>query len=193
MTHQPPAWAEAGTPVGAHAIAEHHLQPAAYARTRGVSQPAARLAGTRVLGRDARALLLCAASLHEAGGRRLDARLRTARALREAGHECLACLVAHHRLGALEATLRGAPRVEDEFAIPDGPDEDLLVMLDAAVVTTDAAGAQASPAAALRALTDEVGAADPEVRAMVALIDRLGDDARGRALVEAVAWIAPRG
>ncbi len=186
---EPAPWEKADTPVGAHAIAESLLDDHGYAHTRGVAQQAARLARNRKLGRDDRAVLLCVAWLHEACGRRLHDRLRAARALRDAGHPRLARLVAHHRFGALEATLRGDPPVEDEFAIPTGPDEALLMMLDAAVVTTDAAGAQASPAACLRALAAEVGPGDAEVRAAVALLDRLGDDAAGRALVESVSLV----
>lgn len=189
----PTPWDAASTPVGAHAVAEALLEPAAYAHTRGVAQQAARVARGRGLARDDRALLLCAAWLHEAGGATLEGRRACARALRRAGQERLARIVAHHRFGALESTLRGAAPVEAEFPIPDGPDEALLMMLDAAVFTTDAAGAPASPAAALRGMADGLAPGDPALRAAVALLDRLGDDPAGRAMVEAVARVGSGG
>ncbi|MCB0882171.1 MAG: hypothetical protein KDC33_08150 [Thermoleophilia bacterium] len=190
---EPISWDAASTPVGAHAVAEALLAASAYAHTRGVAQQAARIARARGLSRDDRAALLCAAWLHAALGARRVGRRACARQLRAAGHERLARIVAHHRFGAMEAALCGDPPVEDEFPIPDGTDEMLLMMLDAAVFTTDAAGAPASPAAALRDMVEDRGAGDAEVRAAVALLDRLGDDPAGRAMVEAVARVTSGG
>ncbi|HWH13487.1 MAG TPA: hypothetical protein VNT51_01995 [Miltoncostaeaceae bacterium] len=180
-------WRRAGEPVAAHEIAQALLDGDAYARTRGVAQQAARLARTARLPRDARARLLAAAWLHDlspAGAPR-----QGARALRRAGHEPLARLVAHRRFAAMEAAIRGLPPLAAEFPVPRGADEGLLMLLDIAQVTTDGAGAPCTPATALRGLVERVGPRDPAVRALVALVSRLGEDPTARALVE---MLAPR-
>ncbi len=185
----PGLWRRAGEPVGAHEIAQTALGPAGYARTRGVAQQAARLARGVHLPRDARAVLLSAAWLHDVGDA-LDplAGTRAAgRRLRAAGREDLARIVAHRRFAAMESAIRGLPPLTDEFPVPAGRDEGLLKLLDIALVTTDAAGAPCTPMAALRALVSRTGPSDPGVRALVALVARLGEDPNARALLELVA------
>jgi hypothetical protein len=101
-------------------------------------------------------------------------------------------MVAHSGFAAMAAAMRGEEPLEREFPVPAGADEGLLMQLDIARVTTDEAGAAASPARCLRELVDRVGPADPEVRAMVALVARLGEDPGARALVELLAPAAAR-
>jgi len=91
----------------------------------------------------------------------------------------------------MAAGIRGEVPLEAEFPVPTGADEGLLMLLDIAGVTTDEDGAPASPARCLRGLVERVGPADPEVRAMVALVTRLGEDPGARALVESLAPAAP--
>ncbi|MFN8121532.1 MAG: hypothetical protein U0237_03790 [Thermoleophilia bacterium] len=170
----------------AHELAVRILDEAGYGRTRGVAQQAARIARSARLERDRRARLLCAAWLH-----RLGAPRDTARRLRAAGHEDLARIVAHTGFAAMAANIRGEAPLEAEFPVPQGADEGLLMLLDVAGVTTDQDGAAASPARCLRQLVERVGPADPEVRAMVALVTRLGEDPGARALVEFLAPAAP--
>jgi hypothetical protein len=175
--------------VAAHEIAQAHLDPAAYVRTRGVAQQAARLARSTRLPRGPRALLLSAAWLHDIGRRPGEplASAAAARRLRVAGREDLARIVAHRRFAAMEAALRGLPPLAREFPVPAGDHEGLVMLLDIALVTTDALGTRATPARVLRELVEERGPGDPAVRALVALVARLGDDPAGRALLEAVA------
>lgn len=180
-------WATAGVPTGAHAIAEAHLQPEAYAHTRGVAQQAARLARNTHLDREDRARLLCAAWLHQVGGDDLLGRRATARTARRMGHERIAVILAHHRFAAMEGTLRGMAPLEHEFALPTGRDEDLVLLLDVAVFTTDPAGAPCTPATVVRAMMARATPADPAVRAAVALLAQLADHPDGRPLVELVA------
>jgi hypothetical protein len=185
----PAVWRRAGEPVAAHEIAQALVPAGAYARTRGVAQQAARLARNVHLPRDARAVLLSAAWLHAVGAH-TDPGTGSrggARRLRRAGREDLARLVAHHRFAAMEAAIRGLPPVTAEFPVPAGRDEGLLMLLDIALVTTDAAGAPCTPMAVLRTLVAERGARDPEVRTLVALVSRLGEDPNARALLELVA------
>jgi hypothetical protein len=180
-------WRGAHQPVCAHDLAVRLLGPDDYARTRGVAQQAARLARATHLPRDGRARLLCAAWLH-----RVAAPREAGRRLRAAGQEELARMVAHSGFAAMAAAMRGEEPLEREFPVPAGADEGLLMQLDIARVTTDEAGAAASPARCLRELVDRVGPADPEVRAMVALVARLGEDPGARALVELLAPAAAR-
>lgn len=170
----------------AHELAVRLLDAPGYARTRGVAQQAARLARSVRLDRDRRARLLCAAWLHA-----VDAPRPAGRRLRTAGHEDLARIVAHAGFAAMEAAIRGEAPLEREFPVPAAADEGLLMLLDIAGVTTDQDGAAASPARRLRQLVDRVGPSDPAVRAMVALVTRLGEDPSARALVEALAPSAP--
>jgi len=171
--------------VAAHEIAQALMGEAAYVRTRGVAQQAARLARAVRLPRDARALLLSAAWLHDLAP--APDPLATARAVRRAGHEPLARIVAHRRFAAMEAAIRGRAPVRAEFPLPAGRDEGLLMLLDIAQVTTDDAGAPCTPATVLRALVAQAGPSDAAVRALVALVARLGDDPAARGLVEMVA------
>jgi hypothetical protein len=87
----------------------------------------------------------------------------------------------------MEAALRDLPPLTREFPVPAGAGERLLMLLDIAQVTTDAHGARATPARVLRELVEAAGPADPAVRALVALVTRLGEDPAGRALVEMAA------
>lgn len=169
------------TPVGAHAVARATLSDEDYAHTRGVAQQAARVARHLRLPAAARKRLLAAAWLHAVAAPQV-----TARRLAQAGHPDLAAIVAHRGFNAMAAHLRGDPSVEDEFSIPTGVDEQLLIALDAACVTTDRAGAPCGPATFLRHQATAHGGADPSVRAWVAVIARLGEDPATRALVDAV-------
>ncbi|MEW6583370.1 MAG: hypothetical protein AB1416_11490 [Actinomycetota bacterium] len=184
------SWRRADEPVAAHHLAQALLPPGAYARCRGVAQQAARTARAARLARDRRARLLSAAWLHDLGRAagpgvgRLDA----ARALRRAGHEPLARIVAHAAGAALAAELAGRPPVAAEFPPPAGADAGLLTLLDIAVVTTGPDGAPTSPARLLRAIADG-GPTDPRRRVLVAVVARLADDPVARALVE---HLAPR-
>ena len=170
-------------------MAQALLGPGAYARTRGVAQQAARLARARRLDRTARGRLLATAWLHDVGaslGAGLPA-LEAGRALRRAGHERIARIVAHAGFSDMAAALAGLPAVVREFPLPAPPDDDLLLLLDVAVVTTAGDGSRATPAAALRDLAASAGAGSLAVRARVALIARLGDSGDARRLVEQVA------
>lgn len=183
---EPELWRDAHQPVCAHDLAVRLLDEAGYARTRGVAQQAARIARSARLERDRRARLLCAAWLHGLGAPRV-----TARRLRAAGQEDLARIVAHSGFAAMAANIRAEPPVEAEFPVPVAADEGLLMLLDIAAVTTDEDGAPASPARRLRQMVERVGPGDPQVRAMVALVTRLGEDPSARALVEFLAPAAP--
>jgi hypothetical protein len=188
-------WRRADQPVAAHHLAEVLLDRAAYERTRGVAQQAARLARATRLPRAARAVLLCGAWLHDAG-RALGpghGPVLGARALRGAGHEDLARLVAHRGGSALDARLRGFPDVEDEFPVPAGAAQGLLTLLDVATVTTSAEGAPASPAALLAELRELLPPGDPAVRVLIDLVARLGEEPASRALVEHLALRATAG
>jgi hypothetical protein len=179
-------WRRAGTPAAAHDLAQALLSEARYAGARGVAQQAARLARARRLDRAARARLLAAAWLHDVG-RPLapDApALGVARALRRAGHEALARIVAHCANAALEAALEDRPPVVREFPLPAAGDALLLSLLDVALVATAPNGARA---AALRELAAGPELRRYEVRARVALIARLADDPAARDLIERVA------
>ena len=160
-----------------------------YARTRGVAQQAARLARARRLDRAGRARLLAAAWLHDVGaalGPGLPS-LEAGRALRRAGHEPIARLVAHAGFAELAAALSGLPPVVREFPRPRPPDDGLLLLLDVAVATTADDGARATPAAALRDLVRRGDPGGAAVRVRVAMVARLGNDPEARLLVERVA------
>ena len=182
-------WRRAGAPAAAHDLSQALLPEARYARTRGVAQGAARLARARRLDRAPRARLLAAAWLHDVGRVHTPAApaLGAARALRRAGQEPLARIVAHCSNAPLEAALEDRPPVMREFPIPGAADAALLTLLDVAVVTTAPSGARAAPAVALRELAAGEGLRRYEVRARVALIARLADDPAARELIERVA------
>ncbi len=182
-------WRRAGTPAAAHDLSQALLPEARHARTRGVAQQAARLARAARLDRAPRARLLAAAWLHDVGRLLVPATPApgAARALRRAGQEPLARIVAHCGNAALEAALEDRPPVVREFPLPAAGDAVLLVLLDVAVATTAPSGARAAPAAALRELAAQAGLRRYEVRARVALIARLADDPSARELIERVA------
>jgi hypothetical protein len=182
-------WRRAGEPASAHDVAAALLLPDAYARTRGVAQQAARLARARRLDRAGRRRLLATAWLHDVGDRLGPGLppLEAGRALRRAGHEPIARLVAHAGSADLAAALAGLPPVTREFPRPLPPDDALLLLLDVALVTTAGDGSRVAPAEALRDLVRRADPRSPAVRVRVALIARLGDDPDGRLLVERVA------
>jgi hypothetical protein len=186
-------WRRAGEPAAAHDVAASLLAAGEYARTRGVAQQAARLARARRLDRAGRGRLLASAWLHDVGGALGPALapLEAGRALRRAGHEPIARLVAHAGAAELAAALAGLPAVVREFPRPRAPDDGLLLLLDVALATTASDGSRASPAAALRDLARRGDPRSTAVRVRVAMIARLAEDPEGRTLVEHVAVPSP--
>ncbi len=178
-------WGRAEEPVAAHALAERHLDRGAYERTRGVAQQAARLAIPTRLVRADRARLLAAAWLHAVGPAPLP-QLAAARALRRAGHEGLASIVAYSGGALVECGRRGLDPLGDEFAPPLGDLARVGRLLDIAIVTTGAGGERCAPATRLRALAASLGPGDPHVVATVALLGAMADDPMARALVEGI-------
>jgi HD domain-containing protein len=186
--HESLRWRRAAEPVGAHDLAAALLSRRRYEHSRGVAQQAARLARASRLPRDRRARLLCAAWLHDLGhglGPGFHP-LLAARALRRAGHEPLARLVAHHLGAAFEAAILGLPPLGREFPAPAGADAALLTLLDVADVTTGTDGARVTPATRLRELVAGRPPGDPAVRVLVHTVSRLGAEDGSRALVEHV-------
>jgi len=179
---EPSTWRNAHQPVAAHSLAEALLDPGRYAHTRGVAQQAARLARATGASRTVRGLLLSAAWVHE-----LDEPWLVARSLRRAGCEPLARVVAHRGAAGDVLAMREGRRLRLEFPEPLGSPALVLELLDIAVLTTDAAGAPGSPAAALRALVEEHGSRSPWVRATVGLVAEISRHSERRALVERVA------
>ena len=182
----PDLWTAAGTPIGAHALASAACDPDDYAYVRGVAQQAARLARATGLSRGARALLLACAWLCWSGPG-ATSRTRTLggpRALRRAGHDDLARVLAW--AGAASRLGAAAPDADDGFPLPAGDGARALILLDVALVTTDAAGAAAPPALVLRGLADRRGASDASVAAFVGLVADLADHPEARALIEVV-------
>src|SRR5262245_46974644 len=121
-----PLWRRAAEPAGAHDLAARILGPNRYAHTRGVAQQAARLARATRLERAPRSRLLAAAWLHDLGHGIAAVsgfpQLTAARAVRRAGHEPLARLVAHACGADLEAALRGLAPITRELPAPSGQD-----------------------------------------------------------------------
>ena len=183
----PGLWTAAGTPVGAHALASAACDPDDYAYVRGVAQQAARLARATGLSRETRALVLACAWLcwSGPGATSLTRTLDGPRALRRAGHDDLARVLAW--AGAASRLSGGAaPDADDGFPLPVGDGAQALILLDVALVTTDAAGAAAPPALVLRGLAERRGASDASVAAFVGLVADLSDHPQARVLVEAV-------
>jgi hypothetical protein len=182
-------WRRADEPAAAHDLAAALLAAGGYVRTRGVAQQAARLARARALDRAGRRRLLATAWLHDVGGALGAglAPLEAGRALRRAGHEPIARLVAHAGASELAAALAGLPPVVREFPRPRPPDDLLLLLLDVALVTTSGDGTRATPGEALRDLARRGDPRSQAVRVMVALVARLGADPDARSLVERVA------
>jgi hypothetical protein len=180
------SWRRADEPVAGHDLAAALLAPGRYERTRGVAQQAARAARLKGLGRAARRRLLSAAWLHDAGEPHggWEVPLTVARTLRRAGQESLARIIAHSRNTPMAAALADRPPVVAEFPRPDGEDAVVLSLLDLALLTTRADGAPGGPRDALRDRAAGLGPGDPGVRALVALVARLADDAAAREIVE---------
>lgn len=178
-------WRRATEPVAAHGLAERLLGPEDYARTRGVAQQAARLAFPARLPRHDRGLLLSAAWLHAAGAGPLP-QLSAARALRRAGHEELARIVAYAGGALVAASVLGLAPVGREFPAPVGGSARLGDLLDIAIVTTGLLGERCAPAARLRALVAAHGAEDPRVAATVALLGAMAEDPMARGMVEGI-------
>jgi hypothetical protein len=183
------AWRAADTPVGAHALAAAGCGPERYAYVRGVAQQAARLARVSGLTRDVRAQVLCAAWLSWIGpGATSEAlTLDGPRALRRAGHEHLARVLAWAGAAPQLRLRRSAGPVGPEFPAPAGGAARVLILLDVALVTTDLTGAASVPAVVLRDLVGRHGHADPAVAAFVGLVADLAGHPEARTLIEAVA------
>lgn len=182
----PTQWRAAGDPHGAHALCQAVSEAARYAHSRGVAQQAARAADLVRLPTDERRRLLCAAWVHDIGYGLSEGYhpIAGARALRLAGHEDLARLVAHHSGAATRARLLGLPLVEAEFPAPAGPDHGLLNLLDVADLLTGMRGERINPATRLRGMTDRYGVDSPSVRTLIANVNRLGSQSDTRALVD---------
>lgn len=181
-------WRRADDPPAAHDLAARRLERERYEHTRGVAQQAARLARRARLDREERRRLLAAAWLHDIGyglGEGYHP-LLGARALRQAGHEELARVVAHHSGAAHQAALMGLPPLEREFPRPAGRMAAILDLVDIADLTTGPQGAPLTPAQRFRRAVDRHGTGHPSVRVMVSTINRLGGDPEVRALVEHV-------
>lgn len=179
-------WRAAGTPRGAHALSEALSTPTRYAHCRGVAQQATRAANRTHIGRDERRLLLAAAWLHDIGYA-LGGDFHPvvgARAMRLAGHERLARIIAHHSGAALHAQAAGLPSLHAEFPAPVGLDARLRDLLDVADLVTSPTGECVSPAGRLRGLADRHGLGHAAIRALVANTERLSRSADLRTLVE---------
>jgi len=179
-------WRDAGEPRGAHDLSAAVCPPRRYAHSRGVAQQAARAARAVRLPAPARRILLAAAWLHDIGYA-LDGPTHAvagARALRRAGHERVARLVAHHGNAAGRMRAAHLPRLEQEFRRPAGDDALLLSLLDVADLLTGPDGERVDPAGRLSGLVERRGADSPAVRALVENVNRLGADPATRALVE---------
>lgn len=156
---------------------------------RGVAQQAARAARSVRLAGGRRRVLLAAAWLHDIGYA-LPGHLHPvdgARALRRAGHERLARLVAHHSNAAERARVAGLPSIEAEFPRPTGDDRLLLDLLDVSDLLTGPHGERVDPVVRLAGVVERRGAHSPAVRALVLNVTRLGADPVMRGLVEDLA------
>jgi hypothetical protein len=182
-------WRAAGDPRGAHDLCEALSSRQRYEHMRGVAQQAARAARSVRLPGDRRRTLLASAWLHDIGYA-LPGDLHPvdgARALRRAGHERLARIIAHHSNAAERARAAGLPPIEAEFPYPDESDRVLLDLLDVADLLTGPHGERTHPAGRLATLVERRGPASPAVRAFVLNVDRLGANPLTRRLVEELA------
>jgi len=182
----PAMWREAGDPKGAHDLCEALSSRTRYEHSRGVSQRAARAAQLVRLPADERRRLLAAAWLHDIGYG-LSAGYHPvagARALRLAGHEPLARLVAHHSGAAERARLLGLPDVTAEFPVPSGPDRGLLDLLDVSDLLSGPDGGAITPVVRLRLMVERKGPDAPSVQMLVRNVDRLGAQPDTRRLIE---------
>jgi len=182
----PAMWREAADPKGAHALCEAVSSRARYEHSRGVSQRAARAAQLVRLPGDERRRLLAAAWLHDIGYGLSSGYhpVEGARALRRAGHEELARLVAHHSGASERAHLLGMPDVTAEFPVPSGPDRGLLDLLDVADLLSGPDGEAITPVVRLRMMVDRKGPDAPSVQILVRNVDRLGAQPDTRRLIE---------
>ncbi len=189
MVVTPAMWRDAGGPRGAHTICEALATPDRYEHTRGVAQQAARTAATLKLSSDERGQLLATAWVHDIGYALGDGfhSVIGARALRHAGHERMARLVAHHSGAAMRAGLLGLPSVQQEFPVPTGSDRGLLDLLDISDLLTGSLGERIGPAARLRNMVAQDGPDAPSVMALVQTVTRLGAQPVTRRLVEILA------
>ncbi len=181
-----PLWRAAGEPRGAHDLCEALSSRQRYEHMRGVAQQAARAARSMRLPGRQRRVLLASAWLHDIGYA-LPGGLHPvdgARALRRAGHERLARIVAHHSNAAERARAAGLPPIEAEFPYPTADDRTLLDLLDVADLLTGPHGERIDPAGRLATLVQRRGPGSPAVRAFVLNVDRLGANPVTRRLVE---------
>ncbi len=186
----PALWRAADDPRAAHDLCEALVEEPRYLHTRGVAQRAARAAALVRLPADERRRLLAAAWLHDVGYGLLGTGYHPvdgARALRQAGHEPLARLVAHHSGAAARARLLGLPDVTAEFPVPAGPDRGLLDLLDVADLLSGSAGEPITPVQRLQRMVERKGADSPSVRMLVQNVDRLGAQDDTRRLIEILA------
>lgn len=182
----PAMWRDAGDPKGAHDLCEALSERSRYEHSRGVAQRAARCAQLVTLPADERRLLLAAAWTHDLGYG-LSAGyhpVEGARALRRAGHERLARLVAHHSGADARARLLGMPPVAAEFPVPTGPDRGLLDLLDVSDLLSGPEGAPVTPITRLERMVARKGPDSPSVRVLVQNVDRLGAQPDTRRLIE---------
>ncbi len=189
MVVTPAMWRAAGDPRGAHALYEALATPDRYEHARGVAQQAARTAKTVSLSADERGRLLATAWVHDIGYALGDGfhPVTGARALRHAGHERMARLVAHHSGAAVRAGLLGLPSVEREFPVPTGSDRGLLDLLDVSDLLTGSQGERIGPATRLRNLVAHQGPDAPSVVVLVQTVTRLGSQPDTRRLIEILA------
>lgn len=185
----PAQWRAADDPRQAHDLCQALVTGTRYEHTRGVAQRAARAASLVRLPADERRRLLAAAWLHDVGyglGAGYHPVLG-ARALRMAGHEPLARLVAHHSGAAARAQLLGLPDVTVEFPAPKGRDAGLLDLLDVADMLSGTDGEAITPATRLRRVVERKGPDAPSVRILVQNVNRLGEQDDTRRLIEILA------
>lgn len=151
-----------------------------------MAQQAARAARSLRLPGARRRLLLAAAWLHDVGYALPGPHhaIAGARALRLAGHEHLARIVAHHSNAAERARLDGLPPVEAEFPRPQGDHALVLALLDVSDLVTGPRGERVDPAGRLAGVVERHGPDSPSVAALVRNVNRLGADPVMRGLVE---------
>ena len=151
-----------------------------------MAQQAARAArGVRLPGA-LRRRLLSAAWLHDIGYALPEPNhaVAGARALRRAGHEHLARIVAHHSNASERARLAGLPSIDGEFPPPEGDGRLVLALLDVSDLVTGPRGERVDPAGRLAGVVERHGPDSAAVAALVRNVNRLGADPLTRGLVE---------